>query len=90
MKMFRLKLAFIAPACVMLAGLAACHSSDKDADDQPDDFGQKTLQKHYENGDMNDYQYQQSLKQFAPSDPNAQKPADTSDTSSSATPAKSP
>jgi len=30
---------------------------------------------------MNDYQYQQSEKQFTPADPSAQKPAGSSDTS---------
>ncbi len=73
MHMFRHKFALMALVCAGLVGLAGCNSPD--VDDQPSDFAQKQLEKHHENGEINDYQYQQSLKQFTPSDPNAQKPA---------------
>ena len=87
MKTFRIKLAIAALAWAGLMGLAGCNSPD--VDDQPSDFAQKQLEKHHENGEINDYQYQQSLKQFTPSDPNAQKSAGTSDGSAPAAPASS-
>jgi hypothetical protein len=77
----RLKWVIPALACAGLIALAGCNWLKLDDDDPPSDFAQKALEKHYQNGDMNDYQYQQSEKQFTPADPSAQKPAGSSDTS---------
>lgn len=85
MKSTAQKLFLIALAGALLTAMFGCNSSDKDKDDdQPSDFAQKELEKHHENGEINDYQYQQSLRQFTPPDPNAQKPAAATDTSAPA------
>jgi hypothetical protein len=71
MKMLRLKLAVAALTCACLASLAGCHWPDADDEASQDDFTQKALEKHHENGEMNDYQYQQSMKELPPVEPAA-------------------
>jgi len=77
-------LALVALAGLGLLALAACNWPNMNDDEPPSDFAQKAIERHHANGDMNDYQYQQSERQFTPPDPNAQKPADAAGTAAPA------
>lgn len=91
-KIVRISSAVLGLSCLL--ALPACEDWDMTP---KSDFAEKTMQKHYQNGEMNDYQYQTNVKFFqrpsqtaAASATGATGTAAPADTSGTAKPAVSP
>jgi hypothetical protein len=59
-----LRTALTLSALVGLLAVAGCNVDSMFS--EQDDFGEKSMQRHYDNGDMNTYQYDSSSKFFSP------------------------